>query len=97
MKGDTTMATNNPLMSGQYRKVTGTEVKVQTQRLDGRDVRKMTNVAQVIRVVAGSAWITLNGEDIFVNRGEQVRVEPGEHPPVISGVNGRSVVYEIWR
>lgn len=91
------MATNKSMMAGPYRKVSGTEVKVQTQRLDGRDVRKMTNVAQVVRVVAGSAWITLNGEDIFVNRGEQVQIEPGEYAPVISGVNGRSVVYEIWR
>jgi hypothetical protein len=57
----------------------------------------MTNVAQLIRVVSGSAWITLNGEDIIVNRGEEVRITPSEHPPVISGVNGRSVVYEIWR
>ena len=91
------MATNNPLMAGPYRKAAGTEKKVQTQRLDGRDVRRMTNVAQVIRVVAGSAWITVNGEDIFVNRGEQIQIEPSEHPPVISGVNGRAVVYEVWR
>ena len=91
------MAINKSLMAGQYRTMAGPEKKVQTQHLDGRDVRRMTNVAQIIRVVAGSAWITVNGEDIFVNRGEQIQIEPSEYPPVISGVNGRAVVFEVWR
>ncbi|MBI5670691.1 MAG: hypothetical protein HZC41_22080 [Chloroflexi bacterium] len=83
--------------AGRLQTGSGFGRKRYSQRLDGRDVRRLTNVEQVVRVVAGSAWITLDGEDILVNRGETVTLQPGVYPPVISSMNGRPLEYEVWR
>lgn len=91
------MATPKTMTAGRLHQFRGFDTKVATERLDGRDVRRMTNVAQVVRVVSGNAWITLDGEDILVSRGEEAALQPGEYPPVISSMNGRPLVYEVWR
>lgn len=90
------MATGKPVTAGRFQPGEALTRAV-TQRLDGRDVRRLANEAQVVRIVSGSAWISLDGSDILVKRGEQADLEPGLYPPVISSINGLSVVYEVWK
>jgi len=58
-------------------------------------VYKLERSCQVIRVIAGCAWITLNGQDIIVENGHEIHLDPGEHSAVISNLCGELLVYEI--
>jgi hypothetical protein len=67
----------------------------QTVRLGAGSVRTLQRASQVIRVVSGCAWITLDGDDIVLCGGQAIRLVPGKHPAVISGPSDHPVVYEI--
>ncbi len=67
----------------------------QTVRLGAGGVRTLQRASQVIRVVSGCAWITLDGDDIVLCSGQAVRLVPGKHPAVISGPSDYPVIYEI--
>jgi hypothetical protein len=67
----------------------------QVFRLGAGSVRTLQRARQVVRVISGCAWITLDGDDIVLCSGETVRLAPGKHPAVISGPSDRPVVYEI--
>ncbi len=69
--------------------------RAQTVRLGAGSVRTLPRASQMIRVVAGCAWITLDGDDIVLCSGQEVRLVPGRHPAVISGPSDYPVIYEI--
>jgi hypothetical protein len=45
--------------------------------------------------MAGTAWITIEGTDLIVNRGEQMVMKRGKYPALISAVGKRPLAYEI--
>lgn len=50
---------------------------------------------QIIRVLSGSAWITVNGEDRIVAQGQDMLLKPGKEKVIISSANTRPLVFEI--
>ena len=64
-------------------------------QLSKGSVHKLERSCQVIRVIAGCAWITLNSQDIIVESGHEIRLDPGEHSAVISNLCDDLLVYKI--
>lgn len=64
-------------------------------QLSKGNVHKLERSCRVIRVKAGCAWITLNGKDIVLESGCEIRLDPGEHSAVISNLCDEPLVYEI--
>lgn len=50
---------------------------------------------QVVRVIQGNAWITLDGEDYFLKAGQEVMVPVHKAPAVISSPNGKPLIFEV--
>ncbi len=59
------------------------------------DIVSINRMGQKLRVISGSAWITFDGEDMFVLAGEEIVLEPGMYPAVISALKGQPLVYQI--
>lgn len=65
------------------------------ERLKGRDVKKLERKTQRIEVKRGNAWISLEGEDILLEPGEEVTIRSSEHAGVISASGKDSMVFNI--
>ncbi|MEM7032419.1 MAG: DUF2917 domain-containing protein [Chloroflexota bacterium] len=50
---------------------------------------------QHITVVSGTAWITLNDEDIFLCEGQTLRLPTSPNSILISPLNKQSTVFEV--
>jgi hypothetical protein len=68
--------------------------KTQFELLEGF-VRDEKRESQVLHVVTGTAWVTMDGKDIILNEGEEVRLSRGKYDAVVSSVDSKPVVYEI--
>ncbi len=68
---------------------------VNVRRLEVGDVAVLPRADQVLHVISGCAWITLNQDDIIVQGGDKVTLYPGKYAPVISAMGSRQLVYEI--
>jgi hypothetical protein len=68
---------------------------LQVFQLSKGNVHKLERSCHVIRVIAGCAWITLNGQDIIVESGHEIHLDPGEHSAVVSNLCDDLLVYEI--
>jgi hypothetical protein len=56
----------------------------------------LRGAGQIIRVISGFAWITVDGEDIILQRGQEFTLAPSKYPAVISSARIRvPVVYEV--
>jgi hypothetical protein len=64
-------------------------------RLERDEVYRLPEKRQVICVVAGAAWISLDNLDLLVDTGEQVVVKPGKTPALISAIGTPPLVYEL--
>lgn len=62
--------------------------------LDGF-VRDEKRESQVLHVVSGTAWISMDGEDIILNEGEEVRLSRGKYDAVVSSSDRHPLIYEI--
>ena len=63
--------------------------------LNGDETYVLDSYAQLIRVLNGSAWITINGEDRIVRQDEDTYIESGREQAIISSLNHRPLVFEI--
>ncbi|NWG17739.1 MAG: hypothetical protein HXY41_14020 [Chloroflexi bacterium] len=72
-----------------------TRMPANVRRLDANDVAVLPLANQVVRVLSGAAWVTLNQDDIIVKSGEKITLYPDKYPPVISALDNRQLVYEI--
>jgi hypothetical protein len=45
--------------------------------------------------MTGCAWITLNGQDIIVENGHEIHLDPGEHSAVVSNLCDDLLLYEV--
>jgi len=59
------------------------------------EVLKLENKDQTLRVLAGLAWLTQRGIDIFVPQGEEVELTSGSDSIVMSGLGNVPLDYEI--
>ena len=69
--------------------------ELQVFQLSKGNVHTLEHSCQVIRVIAGCAWITLNGKDIILESGCEIHLDPGEHSAVISNLCDDLLEYEI--
>jgi mannose-6-phosphate isomerase-like protein (cupin superfamily) len=58
-------------------------------------VRDEKRESQVMRVVSGTAWVSMDGEDIILNPGEELKLSHGKHKAVVSPANDEPLVYEF--
>ena len=51
--------------------------------------------SQVVRVVKGQAWVTMDGSDFALKEGEQLELTPGADKAVIASADKSPLVYEF--
>lgn len=51
---------------------------------------------QTLRVISGSAWITFDGEDMTLEAGQHMVLEPGEDRAVVSALGDEPLVYRMY-
>jgi hypothetical protein len=49
--------------------------------------------AKRLKVLFGIAWVSSNGEDIILNKGQEFNLLPGRYPAVISPLKSGSLAY----
>jgi hypothetical protein len=59
------------------------------------DVYRVPETSQEIRVKSGSAWISWDGEDIVLGRGESLSLLPRKDAAVVSAVGHWPLVLEV--
>jgi mannose-6-phosphate isomerase-like protein (cupin superfamily) len=85
------MATPNDKRSTHTMKaVTGTKIEL----MEGY-VRSEKRESQVLRIVSGTAWVSMEGEDIVLNPGEELKLSHGKYNAVVSPVGDEPLVYEF--
>ena len=63
--------------------------------LMGRETYRVTAKQRGLRVRSGRAWITLNGRDHVLKRGEAIALQPKHDYAVVSSVGNMPVVIEL--
>ena len=58
-------------------------------------VRDEKRESQVMRVVSGAAWISMDGEDIILQPGEELKLSHGKHKALVSPASDEPLVYEF--
>jgi hypothetical protein len=48
-----------------------------------------------LRVVSGKAWVTFDGRDIVMNRGERTVLGEHGHPALVSALGRKPVILEV--
>ena len=59
--------------------------------------RSINRIGQTIRVISGMAWVTMDGEDYFIEPGETLNLLPGRSHAVIEGMKHKPVVFQTER
>ncbi|MCC7449911.1 MAG: hypothetical protein IT324_21000 [Anaerolineae bacterium] len=63
--------------------------------LRGEATYQARRTAQTVKVIAGCAWITFDGEDRVVCSGQAITLEPGNDDAVISRLKEPVLVFSI--
>lgn len=63
--------------------------------LHKQDVQRHECKGDILRVLAGTAWLTIDGRDVVMRKGDEWVLSPGKYPALVSSVNGQSLVYEL--
>ena len=63
--------------------------------LEYGDVANIKRTGQKLRVIAGKAWITFDGEDKLVLAGQETVLEPGLDAAVMTALEDEPLVYRI--
>ena len=59
-------------------------------------VRTEKRESQVLRIVSGTAWVSLEGEDILLKPGDEFRLSHGtEKNALVSSIGNEPLVYEF--
>jgi mannose-6-phosphate isomerase-like protein (cupin superfamily) len=58
-------------------------------------VRSEKRDSQMLRIVSGTAWVSMDGEDMILNPGEELKLSHGKHQAVISATGNEPLVYEF--
>jgi hypothetical protein len=60
------------------------------------ELYRLPPAARGVRVLAGRAWLTVAGEDIFVTLGEKISSPPGKDGALISALGQSPLILEIY-
>ena len=58
-------------------------------------VRSEKRESQVLRIVSGTAWVSMDGEDVILQSGEELKLSHGKHQAVVSPAGHEPLVYEF--
>ena len=58
-------------------------------------VRDEKRESQVLRIVSGTAWISMDGEDIVLKPGEEFKLSHGKYKALVSTATNEPLVYEF--
>ncbi|MBZ0306031.1 MAG: DUF2917 domain-containing protein [Anaerolineae bacterium] len=58
-------------------------------------VRDEKRDSQVLHVISGTAWVTMDGKDILLAEGEKLRLSRGKYDAIVSTADGKPLVYEV--
>ena len=64
--------------------------------LQQEEVFRLPAVSRNIQVVAGAAWLTVAGKDIFLKRGESVRLLTGKEVALVSALGQTPLILEVF-
>jgi hypothetical protein len=62
--------------------------------LYAKEVYRLPRACRAIRVLSGMAWLTINDEDIFLGRDEQVMVPVTKAGAIISALGNTPLIFE---
>ena len=58
-------------------------------------VHRLHPVPPAIVIISGCAWVSWNGEDILLNKGEGIQFSQKDDDPIISAVGTASLTFEM--
>lgn len=58
-------------------------------------VRNEKRESQVLRIVSGTAWVSIDGEDMVLKPGEELKLSRGAYNAVVSATGDGPLVYEF--
>ena len=58
-------------------------------------VRSEKRESQVLRVVSGTAWVSMDGKDILLEPGQEFKLSHGRNQAVVSPIGQEPIVYEF--
>ena len=61
------------------------------------EVYRLPRAAREVRVLAGRAWLTVAGEDVFVTPGEQLSLSARKDGALISALGQLPLILEIYQ
>lgn len=71
------------------------ESQAETFQLQKGEVRSLRRDGRRLRVLSGSAWLTMGGRDYILDRGQWVPLESDRERALLSAVDGTSVRVEV--
>ena len=60
------------------------------------EVCRLPRACQGLRVLSGRAWVTVDGKDITLNRGEQMAFAAPKDFALVSAIQNTSLIVEVW-
>jgi mannose-6-phosphate isomerase-like protein (cupin superfamily) len=58
-------------------------------------VRSEKRESQVLRIVSGTAWVSIDGEDVILNPGDELKLSHGKHKALVSSAHNEPLIYEF--
>jgi hypothetical protein len=58
-------------------------------------VRDEKRESQTLRIVSGTAWVSMDGEDIVLQAGEELKLSHGKYDAVVSPTGDEPLIYEF--
>jgi mannose-6-phosphate isomerase-like protein (cupin superfamily) len=58
-------------------------------------VRGEKRESQVLRIISGTAWVSMEGEDIILQAGDELKLSHGKHNALVSPTGNEPLVYEF--
>jgi mannose-6-phosphate isomerase-like protein (cupin superfamily) len=58
-------------------------------------VRDEKRESQVMRIVSGTAWVSIDGEDVILSPGDELKLSHGKHKALVSPASDEPLVYEF--
>ncbi|MEZ4670660.1 MAG: hypothetical protein R3E39_22380 [Anaerolineae bacterium] len=58
------------------------------------EIYRLEQREQTVQVLSGCAWITSDGKDVIIVRGDEITLDPVDGGSIISSANLRPLVFE---
>jgi hypothetical protein len=68
---------------------------IKRHRLVPGETRRLRRGHQILRVIAGQAWVTAGKGDVFLGMDEEVEIQGGGVPAIVSSLGDCPLVYEM--